>query len=179
MTTRREIREGLLVLSKAEQAQNDALLLQVGRIVVTQSNIENTLALVVMMLCRATRFANAVNFYSVHGFENRLELTNFLMRKDGPRDLLDDWKEIYEGVRRHKKVRNLAAHQGITYSMSEDSTLSAVLAPPWIKLRNKKATRLSTADLKRFGDDLERIHGLLADFSRELLKTPPPNERQA
>ena len=175
MTKRSKIREGLHQLSKAEQAQTDALLLQVGKIVVTQSNIENTLALIVFLLCRSMRFVKAMDyFYSVYGFEKRLELTDFLMQKDGPQELLDDWAIIVESLSKHRVTRNLVAHQGISYSINEDRTLQGLLSPPWMRRNKSKGRELTVADLRRSADDFERIHGLVADFARELSKVPPP-----
>lgn len=71
MPRKSKVREGLHVLSRAEQSQDGALVFQVGRIVVTQFDMENVLSLVFFKVCGSSFAKPQRYFYSVYGFDNR------------------------------------------------------------------------------------------------------------
>ena len=126
------------VLSPRDTAE-DRLSPEAGRAIVALSNIENRLAMMFAILSAPapTEIAKKL-FYSARTFEQRLELVNFIVIKDGEANEIRKWRKIYARLHTHKGVRNLIAHQGLLRGSPDALGNRPVsLRPLWYKTSKK------------------------------------------
>src|SRR5687768_7860876 len=96
---------------------SEALLTEVGRIVVTLSNIENRLCHLFLVLNPHVGISRASDhFYSMSNFDHRLKLTDFTVDCFATDAERRTWQKILGKLNQHRSTRNQVAHQGMAHS---------------------------------------------------------------
>jgi hypothetical protein len=151
-------------LKKKERALSDAMLLQVGRVVVELSNVEHILGFMYGMLgddppVRWQYFAT-----KPPNFQTRLKLVNKAVKVKCPSEHLPLWQAVYLKLSGGRSARNRVAHLGMHQLFTADRKLFGVeLRPPWY-LGNGAARALKIADVRQTADELVEAKADLWDF---------------
>jgi hypothetical protein len=136
----------------------DELFREAGRAIVALSNIENYLALIFAVLSVPVSSKVALDlFYEARTFERRINLVDFIVRKENKQNEVTSWEAIFKRLKTHKGVRNLIAHQGLFRGESDAlGNKAAFLRSPWYKA-SKRSKHLGIKDVMVTADALERI----------------------
>jgi hypothetical protein len=142
-------------LKESERAQSDAMLLQVGRVVVELSNVENVLGFMYGMLGDGPAGERWQYFATkTHGLKQRLKLVNKAVKAKCPAEHMPLWEAGHRKLSGTRTARNRVAHLGMRQLFTSDRKLTGVeLRPPWY-LGSGAARALKTTDVRQIADGL-------------------------
>ena len=170
----RELDAKLKHLEGLEQ-QNDAaeLYKQVGRVVVTLSNIENLMAMVFVIVSHnlTTEEASAI-FDSYQSFDQKFKLVGYAIQQNDLGNEHEEWEKLSKRLQGQKLVRNLVAHQRMQFKQTDGGKHKPVLTAHWFKKTGRRKRDLETLNVKAAGDELEAIHADMWEFIRGLSPVP-------
>jgi hypothetical protein len=152
---RTTIRKTFGYLKKNERAQSDAMLLQVGRVVVELSNVEHVLGFIYGMLGDGPPGERWQYFATrPRSFQERLKLANKAVKAACPPEHLPLWETACLKLSSSRSVRNRVAHLGMRRLFTSDRKLFGVeLRPPWY-LGNAAQKGLKVAEVRQAADKL-------------------------
>jgi hypothetical protein len=162
---RKIIRKTFGYLKKSERAQSDAMLLQVGRVVVELSNVEHVLGFMYGMLGDGPPGDRWHDFATKpRNFQERLKLVNKAVKAGCPPEHLPLWEAAHLKLSGSRSVRNRVAHLGMRQLFTSDRKLFDVeLRPPWY-LGNAAPQALKVAEVRKAADELVEAKADLWNF---------------
>ena len=145
---------------------------QVGRAIVTLSNIENLMAMAFISVTQGMKAAEAAElFYSYQTLDQKFKLVGYAIQQNDLGDEYDAWQTLSRRLQGQRFVRNLVAHQGMTFKQTAGGgRRKIVLSAPWFR-KKKSGKELEIPDVKAAADELEAIHAAMWEFIHHL--TPP------
>jgi hypothetical protein len=162
--SRKAIRETFGDLKKSERAASDALLLQVGRVVVELSNVDHVLGFMYGMLGEGAPGERWRSYAKIRSFEKKLELVNDAVKAICDAEKLALWQSAYQKLSNNRPQRNLVAHFGMRRLFTSDRRdLGVELTPPWYLPRARHRS-LKLADVKRAANQIHDAKADLWDF---------------
>lgn len=151
-------------LKKSERAQSDAMLLQVGRVVVELSNVENVLGFMYGMLGDGPPGERWRYFATTYGLQHRLKIVNKAVKASCPAEHLPLWEAARRKLTATSTARNRIAHLGMRQLFTSDRKLTGVeLRPPWY-LGTGAVRALRTTDVQKIADGLVEAKADLWEF---------------
>ncbi|WMT71578.1 hypothetical protein [Bradyrhizobium sp. Ash2021] len=165
------IRETFGYLKKNERARSDAMMLQVGRVVVELSNVEHVLGFMYGMLGDGPPGERWQYFATKSpNFQARLKLLNQAVKAACPPERLPLWEAAHLKLSGSRSVRNRVAHYGVRQLFTSDRKLFGVeLRPPWY-LGNAARRALKIADVRQAADELVGATADLWDFINKIAR---------
>jgi hypothetical protein len=146
---------------KKDNAKNE-IYTEVGRVIVTLSNIELLMAMAFRIVSNKITAREADEFfYSLSTFEKRFRLVEYAIAHNDWGGELEHWNKFSGRIAKNKRVRNSIAHWRLFVQETADGNVNLSLMPQ--QMRAKKG-KLNLSDLKRTADDLEKLHGELWAF---------------
>lgn len=138
--------------------ERNALERNAGRVVIALSRIEDDLIFMFGVLCGIDQFDQAIKVFSeINGVALKLKIINVLVLKEGDAAEIKRWKKCYSTLMQHRSVRNLVAHQPLTYENPEDEKLTrVVLSPSFFGSKHKG----KSLDAKTVGASAEALEEL-------------------
>lgn len=152
-----------------EQEDKNELFRQVGRAIVTLSNIENLMAMAFISVTQGMTAAEAGEFfYGQQTFEQKFKLVGYAIQQNDWGDEFAAWEVLSKRLQEQKLVRNLVAHQGMHFKQSGSSgKRKVILTAPWFKKKGR-GKELELLDVKTAADKLESIHAEMWEFIKGL-----------
>jgi hypothetical protein len=164
MAKRKTIRHTFGYLNKHERGQTDAMLLQVGRVVVELSNVDHVLGFMYGMLGGEKAGERWRAYSEMRHFETRLKAVNRTVRTVCEPEQLRLWNSAYEKLTNSRPMRNRVAHLGMRRMFKHDrKNLGVELRPPWY-LPGAAERALTTVEVRAAADLLVDAKADLWDF---------------
>lgn len=152
----------------ADRRSRNELFKQVGRVIVTLSEIENLMATAFLCVSQRMTFEESTElFYSFRGFDQRFKLVGYAIAQNDWGGELAAWNALSKRVEGQRVVRNLAAHNGLSFK--EDKKGGKRIATLTSSSFNKKKSEIDLIDLKKSADSLESIEADMHLFVEQLL----------
>jgi hypothetical protein len=141
------------------------MLLQVGRVVVELSNVENVLEFMYGMLGDRPPGERWQYFATkTRNFQHRLKIVSKAVKAACPPEHLPLWEAAHRKLSGTRTVRNRVAHLGMRQLFTFDRKLFGVeLRSPWY-LGNGAARALKIADVRQTADELVEAKADLWEF---------------
>jgi hypothetical protein len=153
-----------------EQRDKDELFKQVGRAIVTLSNIENLTAMAFATVSQGMTLEEACALFdSYQSFDQKFRLVGYAIRQNDWGNEFTAWEALSKRLQGQKFVRNLAAHQRMQFKQAEkNGRQKVVLTKHWYKKKVHSSKDLEIVDVKAAADTLETIHEEMWDFIKSL-----------
>jgi hypothetical protein len=166
---RKTTRKTFGYLKKSERVRSDAMLLQVGRVVVELSNVQNLLGFIYGMLGEGPPGERWQHFATkTRNFQHRLKLVNKAVKAACPPEHLPLWEAAHRKLSGTRSLRNRVAHLGMRQLFTSDQKLLGVeLRPPWY-LGDGEPRALRVADIRQAADELVGAKADLWDFINKI-----------
>lgn len=152
----------------ADRRSRNELFKQVGRVIVTLSEIENLMATAFLCVSQHMTLVESTDlFYSFRGFDQRLRLVGYAIAQNDWGGELEAWNALSKRIEDQRIVRNLAAHNGLSFK--EDKKAGKRIATLSSVSFKKKKSEIDLVDLKKAADALEAIEADMHVFVEQLL----------
>ncbi|WOH53519.1 hypothetical protein [Bradyrhizobium sp. sBnM-33] len=153
----------------------------VGRLSIF-SNIESDLIFLFGVLIGADLYTQAVAvFADVNNFALKLKMVDLLVEKECSEKEKAIWHPISGTISTHKGIRNLIAHQRMSFESIEGpmSAMSRVVLEPTPFGSTKKGRKRERHQIQATADALEPIADRVYQFARDLMLRRAPNSLRA
>jgi hypothetical protein len=161
-------------LVQQEQIYRDA-----GRAVINFSNIESDLTFLFGVLIGADLYTQAVAVFAevTNNFALKLKMVDLLVEKECSEQEKAIWRPISGTISTHKGIRNLIAHQRMSFEPIEgpEPAMSRVVLEPALFGSTKKGRKLEGRQIQATADALEPIADRVYQFARDLMLRRAPN----
>lgn len=167
MSARSDVLRG--IHDPTDRRTRNELFKQVGRIVVTLSEIENLMAAAFFCVSQGMTIDEAkALFYSYRGFEQQFKLVGYAIAQNDWGGELDTWNKLARRLENQRFVRNFAAHNQLSFREDKKSGKRiATLATSEFKSGVRK--EIDAIDLRKAADGLSEIEADLHLFVEGLL----------
>ncbi|MDP3078651.1 hypothetical protein [Bradyrhizobium sp.] len=158
--------------------QQEQIFREAGRTVISFSNIESDLTFLFGVLVGADLYTKAVaTFEEVkNNFALKLKLIDLMVEKECTEAEKTVWRPISGTISTHKGIRNLIAHQRMSFQIPSDSdqpAASLVVLEPAL-FSGRKGRKLEGHEIKATADALEPIADRVYEFARDLMLRRAP-----
>jgi hypothetical protein len=150
---------------REEQQDRNEMHLQVGRTIVSLSDIEQYLESFFALFSLPMQEEESRRiFYGTRNFSQKLELVDYAVFRSGEKELHDPWNKLSERIKQQKVVRNLAAHASVYFKQERGTPRSRAVISASSHGGSGKSKELGIPDVKRAADELEAIKHDLIKF---------------
>jgi hypothetical protein len=156
-----------------DRRSRNELFKQVGRIIVTLSEIENLMATAFFCVSQGMTIEESKKlFYSYRGFDQRFKLVGYAIAQNDWGGEIEAWNALAKKVESQRFVRNFAAHNQVSFK--EDKKKGKRIASLATSEFKKDRTEIDVIDLKKAADTLEKIEAEIHLFVEQLLPANKP-----
>jgi hypothetical protein len=154
---------------KQEMEDRSEMHLQVGRAIVTLSEIEGFLAAFFALFSLPMKEEETAGmFYAAQNFNQRLELVDYAVDRSPEIELKKEWATLSARIRQQKFVRNITAHASIEYTQRKDAGSTIVIAQS--KGGDSKRKELTINDVRKAADELADIYRQLRMYLNKCIR---------
>ena len=141
---------------------------EVGRAIVTLSDIENWMGTIYHTYAQPNFLSDHYFmpfFHELNGFEKKAKLATLFVRMFAKPEHCNRWLKIVDEIEKHRKTRNLIAHQGMSvYGWGEKET--AILSGPWLSFDEKRRPKGKTLELEDIRATASALEGYRAALEK-------------
>jgi hypothetical protein len=176
-----EFADALRRIAKIQEEQErdrTEMFLQVGRAIVTLSEIEEYMAEIFMVLSEPmSNRDSAAIFYEVQNLSHKLKLVGYAVTKRCWPDGQKRWPELSGRILAQKFVRNVAAHASLEFKQQkgEAKTWRVMLGTQAMDKTHKKS-EFEIEDMKKAADELQGIQAAVKSFLIHALRHIGPTD---
>lgn len=145
--------------------------LQVGRAIVTLSEIKEYLAEMFVLLSKPMSEAQAAKmFYEVQNIAHKIKLLDYAVMRSSWKDGHAKWAKLSARISKQKFVRNVAAHASLEFKQDKENKGWRISLGTQARDNEHRKTDFEIQDVKAAADELVDIHSSIRKLLMQFAK---------